>query len=965
LYIILGGQQQRDHQYGMMGVYELMEGKKVNERAVWQAMEGASRFLYYAQRQKPGDCRWHWFISDRESMEAGEGLGFVKVASSALTPDKITESLSIHAKIQRTWEVSASYDGIGTWYDAPKLEARVCTSEEKRAAARRREREQEQAMAQAQEARDIKVEGLEEGQLHHDKMGVYELVDGKEVNGRGVWQQKGGWDGHDRFIYYSSTNEWYANDKNAMDVGLASGSLKVASSALTPNKITEAWQVWDGAWIAAPKMRAKIFSAEEKRAAILQQEEERAQVKEAMEQAMAQAQEVREIKMEGLEEEEQQHYAMGVYELMEGKVVNGRAVWQKAGTKDRFMYYANRSSTFHWSVGLKESMEAGNCGLSVYVISSALTPDMELQWEVWDGTKARVRVYGAEEKRAATQQKEKEQAHAKEVMEREQEQAIKQAMEQAMEQAKEAREIKVEGLVEGEVHHDKLGVYELMEEKVVNGRAVWQNAETKGYFMYYTNTKKWSISDRESMEAGEAAGFLSVASTALTPDTITGRWQRSGWWGCVVIDAKVTTRVCNVEEERQAMAQAKEARDILVEGLEEGKFIHTTSPLYTHRDKMGVYELMEDKETNGRGVWQNVQTKDYFMYCAIATALGDRRLHWFISDRESMEAGEGLGFVKVASSALTPDKITETWEVGDGKGVDYYTAPNVRARVWTAEEKRAAQRREREREQVMEQAKEAREIKVEGLEEGELNHDKLGVYELMEGKVVNGRAVWQNTETKAYFMYYTNTKRWIISDRESMEAGEGLGFVKVASSALTPDKVTETWEVRHGSVVWNDAPNVRVHVYSKEEKREAAQRREQEQEKAMEQAKEAKVIKVEGLEDGRDTSELHRDKLGVYELMEEKTVNGRGVWQKAGYYGRYIDSGKDYFVYYAQRQKPGDWRWHWFISDRESMEAGEGLGFVKVASSALTPDKATEMWEVGTGGVWYNAPKMEALRVTW
>jgi hypothetical protein len=108
--IKMEGQEEGEHQHDTMGVYELMEGKVVNERAVWQLMEGASRFLYYAQRQKPGDCRWHWFISDRESMEAGEGLGFVKVASSALTPDKATE----------TWEVG---NGIGAWYNAPKMEA--------------------------------------------------------------------------------------------------------------------------------------------------------------------------------------------------------------------------------------------------------------------------------------------------------------------------------------------------------------------------------------------------------------------------------------------------------------------------------------------------------------------------------------------------------------------------------------------------------------------------------------------------------------------------------------------------------------------------------------------------------------------------------------------------------------------------------------------------------------------------
>jgi hypothetical protein len=38
---------------------------------------------------------------------------------------------------------------------------------------------------------DVVLEGQEEGELQHEMMGVYERVAGKEVNGRGVWQQLG------------------------------------------------------------------------------------------------------------------------------------------------------------------------------------------------------------------------------------------------------------------------------------------------------------------------------------------------------------------------------------------------------------------------------------------------------------------------------------------------------------------------------------------------------------------------------------------------------------------------------------------------------------------------------------------------------------------------------------------------------------------------------------------------------
>jgi hypothetical protein len=50
-------------------------------------------------------------------MEAGAALGWLKVVSAALTPEKISE----------TWKVD---DGPGAWLDVSKLKARACSTEE-------------------------------------------------------------------------------------------------------------------------------------------------------------------------------------------------------------------------------------------------------------------------------------------------------------------------------------------------------------------------------------------------------------------------------------------------------------------------------------------------------------------------------------------------------------------------------------------------------------------------------------------------------------------------------------------------------------------------------------------------------------------------------------------------------------------------------------------------------------------
>jgi hypothetical protein len=100
-------------------------------------------------------------------------------------------------------------------------------------------------------------------------------------------------------------------------------------------------------------------------------------------------------------------------------------------------------------------------------------------------------------------------------------------------------------------------------------------------------------------------------------------------------------------------------------------------------------------------------------------------------------------------------------------------------------------------------------ILLEGQQQGD--YRLMGVYELMEGKEVNGRGVWQRAGGQEYFMYYDGNEQWFIcSGREAMEAGEAAGAMRVASTALTPDQATETWQVAPGDGKWYDAPKVRA-----------------------------------------------------------------------------------------------------------------------------------------------------------
>jgi hypothetical protein len=219
------------------------------------------------------------------------------------------------------------------------------------------------------------------------------------------------------------------------------------------------------------------------------------------------------------------------------------------------------------------------------------------------------------------------------------------------------------------------------------------------------------------------------------------------------------------------MVSVNESYAVVLEGQEGGE-------LYRH--DMGVYERVEGKEMNGRGVWQVLGGMDYFLYYYSS------KKQWMVSDRANMEAGNQSCFMFTTSTAATPDQITEQWTVDDG--TRWQAAPKLRVRVCSSVEKHAAeQRAEQEQAQALEQAQQSRQLLFEGVA-NDRNH-LMGVYKLMEGKVVNGRAVWRKQGvTQELFLYRSNNSKWYLGKRERMEEGKNRGFMFLDTTALTPDQ---------------------------------------------------------------------------------------------------------------------------------------------------------------------------------
>jgi curved DNA-binding protein CbpA len=110
------------------------------------------------------------------------------------------------------------------------------------------------------------------------------------------------------------------------------------------------------------------------------------------------------------------------------------------------------------------------------------------------------------------------------------------------------------------------------------------------------------------------------------------------------------------------------------------------------------------------------------------------------------------------------------------------------------------------------QAQQVRQLVVEGLED---DSDKLmGVYKLMEGRVVSWRAVWQKQGgAEEWFLYYSSGNNWVFSTREHMEDGSDFCYMALVTAALTPNQTrpSDVWKACNAArTQMVDVPEVQV-----------------------------------------------------------------------------------------------------------------------------------------------------------
>ena len=131
----------------------------------------------------------------------------------------------------------------------------------------------------------IVFEGPQPGEPGAEYTGGFELTE-QTANGWPVWQAAGGLD---RYAFVGSNSRLFIGNGKSMRAGKASGWVRSAAAepgALTPDQVQGGWHAFHGkAFVAAPALRARPWTAAEKAAAVQRAQQQEVAARQAAEDA--------------------------------------------------------------------------------------------------------------------------------------------------------------------------------------------------------------------------------------------------------------------------------------------------------------------------------------------------------------------------------------------------------------------------------------------------------------------------------------------------------------------------------------------------------------------------------------------------------------------------------------------------------------------------------------------------------
>jgi hypothetical protein len=144
-----------------------------------------------------------------------------------------------------------------------------------------------------------------------------------------------------------------------------------------------------------------------------------------------------------------------------------------------------------------------------------------------------------------------------------------------------------------------------------------------------------------------------------------------------------------VDQKAKATKTVQETRVLKLEGLQpEGHALsHRYALMGQYKEEYGPLGL-KSLCVNKRRVWKMAGEDYLYLFYAQRETEEDKRWHWWIGGKKSMEKGEGNGIARVASTAYTPNKITGVWRVtlpviNQVTGNCWHDAPEMKVTVHT------------------------------------------------------------------------------------------------------------------------------------------------------------------------------------------------------------------------------------------------------------------------------------------
>ena len=633
---------------------------------------------------------------------------------------------------------------------------------------------------------------------------------------------------------------------------------------------------------------------------------------------------------------------LGVYDRLDGELVNGRWAYVKRDDSAVMMWYDN-TEPVAWLVGDTENLggTSGGCRCR----DAAASPDRAgSKWEV--GFKGKpipapsLRCLSGPEGEDALA------AHEEQIAQRKA--AAIEAIRSQLDAA--AYTVYLVGETPSNAQSNKIGAYDRLDDGLVNGRWAYVKRDDDDIVMWYDDSEPTAWLVGTAANLGSTSGGCRCRDSAIAPDQV-----GTGW--VVGIKGKpipAPSLRCLSGAEGEAAMAAHEAQVALKKGAigqdvldaaAQTIYLVGETPSNAQRGIIGAYDRREAGLVNGRWAYVKRDDSDVMLWYDDTEPVA-----WLVGDADDLGSTECR--CRCGDSAVAPDRVAAKWEVGvKGRAIP---APSLRCLsgaegedALAAHEAQVAQRKAEAIEAIRGQLEgAARTVYLFGETPSDAQSDKVGVYDRRDGELVNGRWAYVKRDDSDVMMWYDDTEpvAWLIGN----DLGSTSGGCRCRDSAIAPDQVDTGWEVGYkGKPI--PAPSLRClsgvegeAAMAAHEAQVALKRARAAEDRRRQLETSARSVYLVGDTPGN----AQRSAIGAYDRRDGELVNGRWAYVKRD------DS--DVMLWYDDTEPVA-----WLVGDADDLGSTECR--CRCGDSAVAPDRVAAKWEVGVKGRAIPAPSLRCL----